>query len=162
VSRPSRMALLMEGYWGMGKTIASHAVTHPMGAAAGVRPRDDSKPAMEGLLGQRIEETLQRLMRRAETLLASDRETVLCLAHALETHQTLPGSDVVAVIERTEGTLIDGRVYANPDLVARIVAYHEEMLAAHRAGESEITVPVPVVNELRPMLGAAHSSAEAD
>jgi len=48
------------------------------------------------------------LLDRTEQILTEDRSQVLALAHALETHKTLSGEDVVAVLEHTRGPLVDG------------------------------------------------------
>ena len=39
---------------------------------------------------------------------------MLAIAHALETHKTLTGEDIEAVVEGREGPLVDGRIYAEP------------------------------------------------
>ena len=49
----------MEGYWGMGSTVACHGVTHKVGIGGGGKPGDDDKRKDQNLLlgglGQRIE-----------------------------------------------------------------------------------------------------------
>ena len=54
------------------------------------------------------------------------------MTHALETHKTLSGEDVVAVIEGTEGPVIDGRGYVEPDFVADLEGYHRRAVEAHK------------------------------
>jgi cell division protease FtsH len=65
-------------------------------------------------------------------MLTQDRGQVLCLAHALETYKTLSGEDVVAVIERTRGPLVDGRQYGQPGFTAELEDYHRAAMSAHR------------------------------
>ena len=48
------------------------------------------------------------------------------------THKTLSGEDVVAVIEGTEGPVIDGRGYLEPDFVADLEGYHRRAVEAHK------------------------------
>jgi cell division protease FtsH len=141
------MTLLMEGFWGMGQTIASHAVTDVPGLGGGV-PGGGGKgreQLLRGSLGERVEENLERLLRRTQLMIEKDRETVLCVAHALETNKTLAGEDVVAVIERQPGVALDGTRYAEPWFVRQIVEYHAAMLEAHRQQQVGVDIPVPLV-----------------
>ena len=43
-------------------------------------------------------------------LLEDDRDHVLAVAHALETHKTISGEDIAAIVEGTSGPLVDGAV----------------------------------------------------
>ncbi len=58
-------------------------------------------------------------------------------------HKTLSGDDVVAVIERMPGPIVDGTVYADPDFVAAIRTYHDEMLDAHRQSVQKVELEAP-------------------
>src|SRR5437588_1423818 len=88
----TQLATLMEGYWGMGRTVSSHGVTQRVGIGGGGKPGDDDKKKerslLEGDLGQRIEAKLAELLTSTERLLADNRAEVLAVAHALETHKT--------------------------------------------------------------------------
>jgi ATP-dependent Zn protease len=130
------IATMMEGYWGMGSTVASHGVTQRVGIGGGGRPGErgdgDDKKLLEGSLGHRIEAKLEELYARTETLLIENRREVLAVAHALETHKTLTGEDVIAVIEGREGPLVDGRAYLDPEFLATAEAYHAAVLRAHQ------------------------------
>jgi ATP-dependent Zn protease len=141
------VATFMEGYWGMGSTVASHGVTKQVGVMGGGRPggSDDDKgnELLKSGLGERIEANLAELLRRTEALLAENRTEILALAHALETHKTLTGEDVVAVIEGRPGPLVDGRAYAAPGFAEVAEAYHEASLAAHQ-GEPDVELRLPV------------------
>src|SRR4029450_2670998 len=52
------VAMMMEGYWGMGSTVASHGVTHKVGIGGGGKPGGgedkEGKDFLEGSLGARI------------------------------------------------------------------------------------------------------------
>jgi ATP-dependent Zn protease len=146
------VATLMEGYWGMGRTVASHGVTHKVGIGGGGRPGgddDDQRDLLKGNLGERIETNLGELLDRAEALLGDNRAEVLRLAHALETHKTIAGEDVVAVIEGAEGPLIDGREYRDDAFVEAMEAFHAAVVAAHHSHDT-VAVPLPSTNGQRP------------
>ena len=145
LEQATQVAILMEGYWGMGSTIASHAITNPAGIEGGspgnLRGEAD-KTMLHAQLGDRIEKNLDRLMEATTKLLESDREGILCLAHALEQNITIPGEDVAAVLDRRQGSMVDGRQYADKAFVQQIVDYHEQMLAEHQRGlNNDIDVP---------------------
>ncbi|MET0160150.1 MAG: AAA family ATPase [Acidimicrobiales bacterium] len=130
------LATMMEGYWGMGSTVASHGVTHQLGVGGGGRPTGDDEHERELLqsaaLGQRIEENLGRILDETVELVRQNRHEILAVAHALEQHKTLAGEDVVAVIEGTDGPLVDGRVYHDASAQEVLERYHEMAMTAHR------------------------------
>ena len=127
------IAGLMEGYWGMGSTVSSYASSRRMeiGAPGGARP-NEAKQEMRRALSDRIEDNLGTLLQKAEQLLLIDRGHVLAVAHALETHKTLSGNDVHAVIEGRMGDVVDGSKYVKAENVAQIEQYHLSALAAHK------------------------------
>jgi len=136
----------MEGFWGMGGTVASHAVSRRLEIGGGGMPRpsddDRDRDPLDGPLGGRIEANLANLLAKAEELLRENRSEVLAVAHALETHKTLAGEDVEAVIEGTVGPLVDGRIYATQEMRDEMNAYHELAAAAHRQhGKVEAALP---------------------
>jgi len=143
------VATLMEGYWGMGRTVASHGVTHKVGIGGGGRPGggdDDEKlDLLKGNLGERIEAHLVELLHRAEALLVEHRADVLRVAHALETHKTIAGEDLFAVFQGTQGPLIDGRPYHDPSFIDTLERYHEMVMAAHKNHE-QVEIPMPPTN----------------
>jgi ATP-dependent Zn protease len=137
------IAGLMEGYWGMGSTVSSYASGRRMeiGAPGGVKP-NDVKQEMRRALSDRIEDNLSSMLRKSEELLREDRVHVLAVAHALETHKTLSGNDVHAVIEGRKGDVVDGSKYLSPENIAAIEAYHLSALAAHKAHKTpEVALP---------------------
>jgi cell division protease FtsH len=146
------VATLMEGYWGMGRTVASHGVTHKVGIGGGGRPggpEEDQRDLLKGSLGERVEGNLGELLHRVDALLQEHRSQVLVLAHALETHKTLAGEDVIAILDGTEGPLVDGRDYHEPAFVAQLDAYHAAVEAAHDRHE-KVTMPLPKTNGQTP------------
>jgi ATP-dependent Zn protease len=147
----TRVASHMEGFWGMGTTVSSHAVSTQLGVGApgGGHGGKEVEQEMRRQLADRIEDQLADLLRRVERILTDNRREVLAVAHALETHKTMQGDDVVAVIEAREGPMIDGRVYGDPDLIAAVEAYHEASVVAHQAS-GRIELGLPPVPELGP------------
>lgn len=142
------IASLMEGHWGMGSTISSHASNRrfELGAPGGGKAGKDDAAQMRMALADRIEENLSSLFIKAEKLLLENRAHVLALAHALETFKTLSGEDVAAVIDQTQGSIVDGRPYANPELMSQIEEYHVASLVAHREHRKP-DVALPVISQ---------------
>ena len=144
----TQVSILMEGRWGMGSTIAAHEVSRDFGITGGQRPKGKQQKErtpddlLAGSLGGRIEERLQHLYRETEYLLEANRKQILAITHALETHKTLTGEDVEAVIECTRGPLVDGRAYADPEFLTQAEEYHAEVLAAHK-DHRPIALPLP-------------------
>ena len=132
------IASLMEGHWGMGSTISSHAsnrrfeVGSPGGGKGGGKGRDENERELRRALSDRIEDNLTQLLEKAEKLLQDNRREIMALAHALETHKTLPGEDVAAVIEGELGTIADGRPYLDDEFMKEIDRYHKACVEAHR------------------------------
>ena len=127
------IAGLMEGYWGMGSTVSSYASSRRMdlGAPGGAKP-NETKVEMRRALADRIEDNLATLLLKSEALLRDNRREILAVAHALETHKTLSGNDVHAVIEGRRGDVVNGLLYSLPENIAAIEAYHLSALEAHR------------------------------
>ena len=139
------VASFMEGHWGMGSTISSHASNRrfEVGSPGGGKPKDDNAKEMRRALGDRIEDNLATLLARAEIILRDNREKVLALAHALEVHKTLTGDDVRAVLEGSVGPLVDGRPYLDSENIQRIEQYHLSAVKAHKEHQKpEIQLPV--------------------
>jgi cell division protease FtsH len=144
------VASFMEGYWGMGKTVSSAASARRLEAGTpggGVRAAapgtgEGSGPMPFARLADRIEDNLGTLLVRAEEILRENERHVLALAHALETHKTLSGEDVTAVLEGQRGPLVDGAPYADEAFIAKLREYH---LAAKRAHQqhSQPDIPMP-------------------
>ncbi|MEA2843609.1 MAG: cell division protease FtsH [Actinomycetota bacterium] len=158
----TQIATLMEGYWGMGTTVTSHGVTQQVGIGGGGRPgkggggkKTSESDLLHGGLGDRIEEKLSELLERVELLLVLNRTSVLAVAHALETHKTVTGDDIEAIIECRPGPLIDGRVYGDPDFSRVVEEYHAQAIAAH-TGHGDFEIPLPILGN-----GSANGFAAA-
>jgi cell division protease FtsH len=151
------VASFMEGFWGMGTTVSSYStakrleVGAPGGGQAGKRKKgQDPEAAMRHALADRIEDRLTDHLFRAGELVKEYERDVLILAHALESHRTLSGDDVIAVLEGYPGPVVDGAVYRHADFLAEIEAYHRAASAAHRAHSGimlSLPVPRPPVDE---------------
>ncbi|MFF5207476.1 hypothetical protein [Streptosporangium sp. NPDC000396] len=154
------LTALMEAHWGMGRGVTSVPALQELdivggksmpkpGGTGGVgftRTPGGGQALAPDVLGERIEYNLVRLLEATETLLGEHRREVLCLAHALETHKTLNGDDVVAVLEHRPGPLVDGSAYASDEFYAEIEEYHLEAARAHREhSRVERELPAPVV-----------------
>jgi cell division protease FtsH len=159
----TRIATMMEGFWGMGTTIASHGVTHEVGIGGGGRPGKGEKKdtdLLEGSLGERIEEKLAEIMARTERMLEENRNEVLAVAHALETNKTVTGEDVEAIIEGREGPLIDGRAYDDDDFKAAAEAYHTQVVEAHKS-HAAVAAALPRLGGIGQFLPAESTASES-
>ena len=139
------IASFMEGHWGMGSTISSHASNrrNEVGAPGGNRGKDDGTKDLRMALGDRIENNLSSLLQRAEEILRENKFKVIALAHALEIHKTISGDDVVAVMNGEKGPLVDGRPYSNQANLDAIWEYHLAAVVAHQKHERP-NLPIPV------------------
>mgnify|MGYP006266405447 FL=1 len=138
------IASFMEGHWGMGSTVSSHASNrrNEVGAPGAGKGKDDSGKEIRVALADRIENNLSTLLNRAELILGENKNKVLALAHALEVNKTMTGDDVKAVLNFEVGPLIDGRPYENAENIAAIVRYHEAAVLAHKEHKKpEISLP---------------------
>ncbi|MGE5225775.1 MAG: AAA family ATPase [Planctomycetaceae bacterium] len=140
----TRAVVTMLGFTAMGDTIASHAVS--LGSIRGAQPIEDgSRTLFDGQFGHQVEAKLQELYDRVWTLLEENRGEVLAVAHALETHRTVTGDDIAAVIEGTVGPTVDGRSYQDPPFRQMIEHYHQAALRAHKQhGGLDTVIPVPI------------------
>ncbi len=148
------VASFMEGFWGMGSTVSSYStakrleVGSPGGGAGGRYKKGvDAEAEARRALADRIEDNLTELLRRVEEIIRNNRGSVLALAHALETHKTLTGEDVIAVIEHGQGPLVDGRPYGAPEFLAELEDYHRAATEAHRE-HSQVPLSLPAVHAL--------------
>lgn len=140
------LAALMEGYWAMGRSIVSHSVTKAA-FRPGAQPLETGadRNMWDGEFGKRVETKLKELYDQTWQLLEANRQQVLAVAHALETAKTITGDDVAAIIEGTQGPLVDGAPYHDPRFVEDLEEYHRACLAAHlEHGGVEGRIPVPV------------------
>ncbi len=144
----SRLSALMEGRWGMGDTLLHQQAVADLGigqwSSQRSRPGDPDRQGLRSGPGDRVERRLEELYREVAGIIESNRSNILAVAHALETTKTLTGEDILAIIEHSEGPLVDGRVYGDGGLMPQIEAYHEAVARAHREqGSAPSTVPLP-------------------
>jgi cell division protease FtsH len=160
----THIATMMEGYWGMGTTVASHGVTQRVGITGGGRPGKEDERERDLLkrnLGERIEEKLDGLLQQTEALVADNRREVLAVAHALESNKTLTGDDIEAVIEARPGPLVDGTPYGDADFLPVAESYHAQVLSAHQA-HAKLDVPLPMPNGQGDLAGAKPAATEPE
>ncbi len=144
----THLAAMMSGYWGMGDTLASHAVQRQFGIGGGQRRGDDEDPERELLrmgLGDQIEQRLADRYGAVRALLEANRLEVLAVAHALETHKTITGSDVSAIVDRTVGPFLDGRGYYASGAYEALEEYHAAVLELRRSGELKTLPSLPEI-----------------
>jgi len=112
--------------------------------AEGQGADETDRTFLESELGRRVEGRLADLYQRTRDLLERNRFEVLAVAHALETHKTMSGDDVIAIIEGSEGPLVDGRPYHEPGFGEMLERYHGDALAAHQ-GHSKPAMELPAL-----------------
>ncbi|HZJ51344.1 MAG TPA: AAA family ATPase, partial [Actinomycetota bacterium] len=153
----TKIATLMEGYWGMGSTVASHGVTHEVGIGGGGRPgKGEGKKDQDLLdtgLGERIESNLEGILSRTMDMVTQHRLRILAVAHALETHKTVTGEDVEAIIDGRPGPLIDGRPYHSDAFEELAERYHSQVVEAHKS-HAPVKVPLPMLDPAETAAGA--------
>ena len=86
--------------------------------------RGDEPAVNRRHVAERVEDNLKEPCCSGRPTSSTNRREVLSLAHALEANKTLSGDDVIAVIEKHAGPIIDGRPYANDAFYREIEAYH--------------------------------------
>jgi cell division protease FtsH len=156
------ISLAMEGLWGMGGQYGSYAATRAPQDAHPVADGND-RNVLETALGQRAEAHLATLAERTGALLTEHRASVLAVGHALESHRTISGQDVVAIINGEPGPVVDGRPYSEPDFLAELEAYHLRVVSVH-GGDRSAPLPVPVphaVPELTTLPASTELHADA-
>ena len=142
------VAARMLGYWSMGDTVASHGISKLaiVGGSGGTAEDGTDRNFLESDLGRRVEAKLQELLEVTAQLLEENRTEVLAVAHALETHRTVSGDDVEAIIEGAQGPLVDGRPYKDDGFAEEMERYHEAALEAHREhARVDLSMPVPAL-----------------
>src|SRR5215216_396969 len=122
----------MHAFYAMGGGIASRSINlGAMKNAQSVETGAD-RTLYDTEFGKGVEQSLNELHTRTWTILEENRTEVLAVAHALETHRTITGEDVAAVVDGTQGPLVDGRPYADPVFRTQLEAYHAAVVRAHR------------------------------
>ena len=84
-------------------------------------------------VGDRVEGKLGDLLTQVRAMLKDRTDDVLAIAYALELHKTITGEDVMAILNGTQGPLVDGRRYHSAAFRAGVVDYHNRAVLAHQA-----------------------------
>lgn len=125
--------------------MSSYATARRLGTGAPGGPGGETE-TLEALgrmrLVDRVEDSLGALLERAVDILHDNRSAVLAVAHALETHKTLSGDDIEAVIDGRQGTTVDGRLYTDPAFLAKLEEYHAAAAGAHQQ-HGAVTIVLP-------------------
>ena len=158
----TRIASYMEGYWGMGRTVASVGIAREIGTGPSGPSRERTGEGFASSISERVEDKLADLLERTKELLEAHRGDVLAIAHALELHKTITGEDVLAILDGTQGALLDGRQYHSPEFRARAEEYHARVVQAHKnRGQLSISLPaLPVLDTTIDSDRVANSSEE--
>jgi hypothetical protein len=109
---------------------------------------------LETAFGRDIDAKLKELLARVHDLLEENRVHVLAVAHALETHKTITGDEIIAIIEGRMGLQLDGRSYHEPGAAERLEEYHAAVVRAMR-GTTRVDVALPAFNGFHPVAPAA-------
>ncbi|HEX7166444.1 MAG TPA: AAA family ATPase [Acidimicrobiales bacterium] len=163
LSAATRNAMLMVGMWGMGDRIASRTMnlSRLLGSQGSMEDGTD-RQVLDTPFGEEVEALLARLYGDTCRLLEANRFEVLAVAHALETHKTMSGDDVAAIVENKEGPLVDGRVYHEPGAREALEEYHRHAVEAHvQHGRVAADLPVLVAGSANGHAGEAGAAADA-
>ena len=147
------IAALMLGHWSMGDTVASHGVSKLaiVGGSAGTAEDGTDRNFLETELGKRVEEKLQAMLEVTTELLRENRTQILAVAHALETHRTVSGDDIEAIIDGRAGPAGGRQAVPGCGVRRGVEQYHEAALEAHREHAGvDLSMPGPRARR-RPM-----------
>ena len=141
----TRIVMETQAYWGMGPSVASHAVTKAQRGGVSSRPEDGTdRNLMETSFGHQIEARLQMLLDETREMLHDNRRFVLAIAHALETYKTITGDDIDAIFRGTTGPTLDGWVYHTDEFLLSYEAYHLSTIEAHQT-QAQPSRELPVI-----------------
>ena len=133
----------------------------PAAAAAARRRARAPRRCCARALADRIEDQLGRPARAGPRRSCGRTAVgVLALAHALETHKTLTGEDVEAVLDQRIGISVDGTVYSDPEFIEKLEEYHAAAAGAH-IGHSKIDGSMPEGGRLAPPPGPSPSRSRS-
>ena len=151
----THVASRMEGYWGMGRTVASIGVAQQIGIGQSGGGRDRMNERIARSVGDRVEGKLGDLLTQVRAMLKDRTDDVLAIAYALESHKTITGEDVMAILNGTQGPLVDGRRYHSAAFRAGVVDYHNRAVLAHQA-RGDVGIALPALPELEESLVASN------
>jgi ATP-dependent Zn protease len=142
----TRIVMETQAYWGMGPSVASHAVTKAQRGGVSSRPEDGTdRNLLETSFGLQIEARLRELLAETQEMLEDNRRFVLAIAHALETHKTITGDDIDAIFRGTTGPTLDGWVYHTDEFLLSYEAYHLSTIEAHKT-QAKPSRELPVIS----------------
>jgi cell division protease FtsH len=139
------IATQMLAYYAMGDTIAARSVT--LGGMRGGQPMEtgSDRALFDTEFGKQVDAKLGLLYDETYRLLADNRAEVLAVGHALETHKTITGDDVAAIVDGVTGSLVDGRSYLDPVFRHELERYHDAAAKAHREHSGvDTSMPMPM------------------
>ena len=139
------IATQMLAYYAMGETIAARSVT--LGGMRGGQPMEtgSDRSLFDTEFGKQVDAKLGLLYDETYRLLADNRAEVLAVAHALETHKTITGDDVAAIVDGVSGSLVDGRSYLDPVFRHELERYHDAAAKAHKEHSGvDTSMPMPM------------------
>ena len=139
------IATQMLAYYAMGDTIVARSVT--LGGMRGGQPIETGadRALFDTEFGKKVDAKLTQLYDETYGLLADNRAEVLAVAHALETHKTITGDDVAAIVDGVTGSLVDGRSYLDPVFRHELERYHDAAAKAHREHSGvDTSMPMPM------------------
>ena len=153
------IATQMLAYYAMGDTIAARSVT--LGGMRGGQAIEtgSDRGLFDTEFGKQVDAKLTQLYDETYQLLADNRAEVLAVAHALETHKTITGEDVAAIVDGGTGSLIDGRSYRDPVFRHELERYHDAAAKAHREHSGvDSSMPMPMPRAALPPEPNGHGS----
>jgi ATP-dependent Zn protease len=153
----TRIALAMEGSWGMGGRVASYDADRGNEADT-LRVQGEM---LRGKVGEAVEQRLEKLLDEATRIVRENRFEVLAIAHALETHKTITGEDIDAIVNGYPGPLVDGRPYHQAKFIEVAEAYHQRAISAHRE-QGRVDMALPVFTGSVEPVGTFHTVYRAD
>jgi hypothetical protein len=147
----------MEGSWGMGGRVASYDADRGNEADT-LRVQGEM---LRGKVGEAVEQRLEKLLDEATRIVRENRFEVLAIAHALETHKTITGEDIDAIVNGYPGPLVDGRPYHQAKFIEVAEAYHQRAISAHRE-QGRVDMALPVFTGSVEPVGTFHTVYRAD
>lgn len=116
---------------------------------------------------EEVEHKLQGLYADTQKLVAENHRWIMAIAHALEQHHTISGDDIDAILNGTQGPLVNGAWYHTDGFMMAYEHYHAAALSAHQ-NQTKLAVPLPTAESVyfidtaaarQPAFGSLHAGA---